>query len=350
VEHTPLELIDKLIACWNTWDSNEAYYLTVLAPSIVRADGSEHLMSDEQKIVQELRHLLSEAEWQQLPTLIAQRRANNLYDLASDREWAEALRESKRREDEERARQKKVEEAQIARKRALVARLKGRFESDYLSADGVLAADPDAELVIGAEYSALKSEFVQDWASRNLDQPLDSEQANAVAACGGDIQVAARAGSGKTRTLVARAIFLQKHCRVSLHALLLLAFNTKAAEEMKGRLAHALGGNLPQVMTFHALAYALAHPEETLMFDDPSTDQWGLSREVQEVINEHMRSKEHANHIRTLMLAHFREDWERIVDGRFQLTMDEFLAYRRALPRESLTAGCACIRYERGVG
>jgi DNA helicase-4 len=72
------------------------------------------------------------------------------------------------------------------------------------------------------------------------------------------------------------------------------------------------------------------------MFDDPSTDQWGLSREVQEVIDAHVRSKEHADRVRTLMLAHFREDWERIVDGRFELTMAEFLAYRRALPRESL--------------
>jgi DNA helicase IV len=36
------------------------------------------------------------------------------------------------------------------------------------------------------------------------------------------------------------------------------------------------------------------------------------------------------------MFAHFTEDWERIVEGRFQLTMDEFLASRRSLPRESL--------------
>lgn len=336
MEHTALERIDKLIACWNDWDSNEEYYLTILAPSIVRSDGSEHLLNNEQEIVAALRHLLSEAEWQQLPTLIAQRRVNNLNDLVSDRARAEAQRESERREDEERARRKEAEEAQIARKRALVARLKALFESDYLSADGVLAADPDAELVTGEEYGKLKSEFVQDWTSRNLRQPLDSEQASAVAASGGDIQVVARAGSGKTRTLVTRAIFLQKHCRVSPRALLLLAFNKKAAEEMKGRLAQALGEDLPHVMTFHALAYALVHPEETLMFDDASTDQFGLSREVQEVIDEHVRSKEHADRIRVLMLAHFREDWERIVDGRFQLTMDEFLAHRRALPRESL--------------
>lgn len=206
MEHTALELIDKLIACWNNWDSNEEYYLNVLASSIVRSDGSEHLMNNEQEIVAALRHLLSEAEWQQLPTLIAQRRANNLNELASDRERAEARRESKRREDQERARRKEAEEAQIGRKRALVARLKALFESDYLSADGVLAVDPDAELVTGEEYGKLKIEFVQDWTSRNLGQPLDSEQASAVAASGGDIQVVARAGSGKTEQSSCRSI------------------------------------------------------------------------------------------------------------------------------------------------
>jgi DNA helicase-4 len=80
----------------------------------------------------------------------------------------------------------------------------------------------------------------------------------------------------------------------------------------------------------------LSIPKEDLVFDDASADQLGLSREVQEVIDEHVRSEEHRDRIRNLMLAHFREDWERIVNGRFQMTMDEFLAHRRALPRESL--------------
>lgn len=248
---------------------------------------------------------------------------------------------SKRKEEEERKRKeeedrRKAEESRIARKKALVARLKEFFESDFLFADEVLAADPDAALVSDKECDELKTLFVREWAARELQVQLDLEQSAAVAATKGDIQVVARAGSGKTRTLVTRAIFLLKHCRVASRALLLLAFNKKAAEEMKGRLAQALGEDLPHVMTFHALAHALVHPEETLVFDDASANQLGLSREVQEVINEHLRSREYGNLIRDLMLAHFRDDWERIEDGRFQLTMDEFLAHRRALPRESL--------------
>ncbi|PLS83123.1 MAG: DNA helicase UvrD, partial [Actinobacteria bacterium] len=245
----------------------------------------------------------------------------------------EAELERNRREQQERC---EAEKARQAREKALVARLEDVFESDFLSADAIFAADPDAELVGDEEYGELKTSFVRRWAERELGQDLDLEQAAAVAATSGDVQVVARAGSGKTRTLVTRTIFLQKHCGVSPREIRLLAFNKKAADEMKGRLAEALGEDLPHVMTFHALAHALVHPEEDLVFDDASADQLGHSREVQEVIDEHVRSEEYGDRIRDLMLAQFRDDWERIVDGRFQLTMDEFLAHRRALPRESL--------------
>lgn len=329
LEHTAPALIDKLIACWSNWDYYEEYYLTVLAPSIVRSGCSAQLKPHEKKILTELRQVLSQGEWQQLPMLIAQRRDDKLKELDSAREQAKALEDAKRQ-------RRREEEARVARKRALVARLEDVFESDFLSADGVLAADPDAELLSVDEYDELKTSFVRDWAARELRQPLDSEQAAAVAAASGDIQVVARAGSGKTRTLVTRAIFLQKHCRVSPSKILLLAFNKKAAGEIKSRLTQTLGENLPHVMTFHALAHALVHPEEDLVFDDMSADQLGYSREVQEVIDKHVRSEEYGDRVRDLMLAHFREDWERIVDGRFQLTMDEFLAHRRELPRETL--------------
>jgi len=139
--------------------------------------------------------------------------------------------------------------------------LKDVFESDFLSADEAFAADPDADLLGEDEYQELKTRSVRDWSVRELQQPLDSEQAAAVAATMGDIQVVARAGSGKTRTLVARAIFLQKHCKVPPSEILLLAFNKKAAEEMKNRLARTLGENLPHVTTFHALARALVRPK-----------------------------------------------------------------------------------------
>ncbi len=192
MEHATLTLIDKLIAHWSNWDYYEEYYLNVLAPSIVHANGGTKLKGTEKEIVTALRRQLSDGEWQQLPTLIAQRR--------------EALREEKRERERREQERRLAEEARIVRKRALVARLKEVFESDFLSADGVLAADPDAELVSSDEYAELKTSFVRHLATRELGRNLDSEQAAAVAATSGDVQVLARAGSGKTRTFVTRAI------------------------------------------------------------------------------------------------------------------------------------------------
>ena len=57
---------------------------------------------------------------------------------------------------------------------------------------------------------------------------------------------------------------------------------------------------------------------------------------MQAVIDEHIRSWEHRGTIRDIMLAQFREDWEHITEGRFELAMEEFLEHRRSLPRKTL--------------
>lgn len=362
---TSIQLLDALIGHWCLWSENGDYYVNVLAPSIARGDGSQPLSDIDEAIVAELRRQLSAQEWQRLPALIVERRAHRLTELASDRDRARVDAESEQRAAEERAQREAEEEKErqaaeqerlrqeterrlatqraqqeaeklAARRRAVALWLNGIFESDFLNADPQFADHADSQLFTEDDFHGLKARFVQQWAARELKETLDIEQAAAVAAVRGDIQVVARAGSGKTRTLVTRAIFLQRHCKVSPRELLLLAFNSKAAAEMRGRLAKKLGEDLPHVMTFHALAYALVHPEEKLLVDDASADQLGLSRGIQDVIDEHIRSEEYRGYIRDLMLAHFRDDWEHIVDGRFHLSMDEFLAHRRALPRESL--------------
>jgi len=245
---------------------------------------------------------------------------------------AQQARERAKADEDERARASE----RAKRKEALVGRLRVAFEADFPAADEALAADPSRNLLTWHEYEKLKGQFVRAWAIRELRFNLDLDQATAIATAGGAIKVVARAGSGKTRTLTTRAAFLQMHCRVSPSELLLLAFNKDAAEEMKSRLRGVLGEDLPHVMTFHALAHALVHPEEDLLFDDPVAGARSLSRDVQEVIDQRLGSPDFGDHIRDLMLAHFREDWERIVDGRLEFAMDEFLTHRRALHRESL--------------
>jgi DNA helicase-4 len=303
-----------------------------------------------------LRSLLSPQQLELLPTLVELRlaeRANarvrrdeasarraeaarrreqrelELQKLERQRVAAAAAVEQRRREEEERR------TADLRpRRQALLARLGAAFEDQFLNADAVRARDPDASLLTDVEYAALKARFVKQWASRELDECLDDDQASAIAAVEGDIQVVARAGSGKTRTLVTRAVFLQRHCGVAAEELLLLAFNRKAAEEMRERLAARLGDAVPHVMTFHALAYAIVHPAERLLHDDPALNHMGLRREIQRVVHDYVANGgEQA--VRSLMISHFRESWDTAHDEQ-TASVAVKLELRRSVEGEAL--------------
>lgn len=372
------DLLGRLIRRWSAWETHETQYLTQLAPQIVRDEAK--LDDVERELVLSLRARMTDAEWQGLPSAIARRRAELVVEdetaqrqriaerEARDkaeadraRERAEAHRrrreteaanareqaaaERKRRETERgrqlaeetaRKRQLEREAAQRERRAGLMVRLRTAMDTDFLSIDSVLANDPDAGLLDPGGLDDAKARYVQEWASRELGETLDREQATAVAATGGDVLVTARAGSGKTRTLVSRALFLARHCGVPPRDLLLLAFNKDAADVMRARVAKVLKDEMPHVMTFHALAHALVHPEEDLIYDDASADQLVASRELQEIIDALIRFTASGPRIRDLMLANFRDDWERIETGGFHLEIDEFLKHRRSLPRQTL--------------
>ena len=353
-----LDLIDELMACWADWSGQEDYYLKVLAPSIVRSDDFRDLMSNERRIAQLLRNRMPPEDWQRLPEILFwRRRAQNKVHERMRKEEKERIRrleeerERKRKQEEARLRQLRKERELARRKeeerkhqqkqeqerwKKLVATLKNIFEQDFLSADDLFLKEyPSAPRHRHAAYSGLKAKFVSAWAKRELGENLDPEQASSAAAINGNVLVAARAGSGKTRTLITRAIFLQKHCGVSPRELLLLAFNRAAAKEMKSRLAVALGDDLPHIMTFHALAHALVKLEEKLLFDDEGAGQLGLSGKVQAIVEQHIESDYYIELIQELMLAYFREDWQRIVGGKL-LPAEGLIEHRRGLSRESL--------------
>jgi len=197
--------------------------------------------------------------------------------------------------------------------------------------------------ITSSEFEQANAAFVQDWVLKHTPPNKngivlapDNEQASVIGEVWKNIQVIARAGSGKTTTLVNRAFFLQKHCGIAPSEMLLLAFNKKAAEEMAERLDKKLNGNIPHTMTFHSLAYAIVHPEESILYDDPRGNQLSLSLAFQNIIDDHLRKPEFEVFIRDIMLAHFRSDWERIIQGGLNLSRDEMLHLRRSLPRESL--------------
>lgn len=195
-----------------------------------------------------------------------------------------------------------------------------------------------SDLVSEDEFNDLRRKFVREWVGDDPDWCLDDEQADAVAELGLHIQVTARAGSGKTRTLVARAIFQITHCRIPASDILILAFNKKAVEEIRDRLGKFLNEEqMPHVLTFHALAYRIVRPSEDLIFDEGETKESQVfSKIIQRIIDEGMRSGHLESALRSLMKERWECDLNRIVGMGFDLTQDEFLEFRAMMPSKTM--------------
>lgn len=221
--------------------------------------------------------------------------------------------------------------------------IRASFGADFLAADDIYKRG-SCECITQEEYDQEKAHFVQNWMAKqfqaNREQKgalPDDEQAVAIASTTGHVQLAARAGSGKTETVANRAVFLQKYCGVEPGEMMLLAFNRDAAKEMTERLKAKLGNApLPHVMTFHALAYALVPGAKSLLVNTSDGSDQSLNREFQHVLWDAMRQPGFEERVRHLMLAHFRGDWDIIVRGGLHLGRDEMLAYRRGLVSETL--------------
>ena len=117
---------------------------------------------------------------------------------------------------------------------------------------------------------------------------LNDAQRNAVANPAKNLLVLAGAGSGKTRVLVHRVVWLVQAEGISPFSILAVTFTNKAAREMRGRIEALLGqpsGGM-WVGTFHGLAHRLlrSHWQEAGLIEDfqilDSDDQLRLIKRV----------------------------------------------------------------------
>ncbi|MGC9006529.1 MAG: ATP-dependent helicase [Sulfurihydrogenibium sp.] len=83
---------------------------------------------------------------------------------------------------------------------------------------------------------------------------LNERQKEAVLHFDSPLLVLAGAGSGKTKVITHKIMYLVKHFHIPLGRILAITFTNKAAEEMKERVEKALGERPQWVMTFHSFA------------------------------------------------------------------------------------------------
>ena len=301
------------------WSVNYNYIFNTLLPNVIKRNYDHiELTEKEKEAFDRLQEHLTSSEW------------NNLSDLIHNCIHQKTVRSEndKKFEVEEEARLKVEED----RKKSLIEDLFRCFEDNFLNSD-VVYKKQFSMVFSKEEFEAKKISYVRKWIKTHTGNDIDSEQARAVGSLDKNIQVVARAGSGKTATIINRAIFLHKHLGIPEDQIILVAFNKKAQEEMEQRLAKYFD-KPPLAVTFHALAYRIVNPLEDIIFDgDGSSKQ---SHIFQGIIDDYLRNDIHESELRKIMLRHFKNELDVIAGGKYDQNEAEFLEYRRSLSYQTL--------------
>ena len=109
----------------------------------------------------------------------------------------------------------------------------------------------------------LKTDAPMNVETKRWIESLNDRQREAVLAGDGPVLVVAGPGTGKTRTLTVRLAYLLAERHVAPEALLAMTFTTRAAREMRERLARLIGSQADRVFlgTFHSFCFQLLKAE-----------------------------------------------------------------------------------------
>ena len=144
---------------------------------------------------------------------------------------------------------------------------------------------------------------VQTAASDTLRNPLTNEQAEAVATDEDATLVLAGAGTGKTSVIVGKVAHLVRNQGVSPDEVLVLAFNNKAADEIRGRLKGDLSA--AHVHTFHSFGYrVIAESESAPTISKLAEDGLALRRAVDAIIGELLNDPEQSKAVIDFIIYH----------------------------------------------
>ena len=136
---------------------------------------------------------------------------------------------------------------------------------DKLCQYDFIGADKISNALDRQSYETIKAKYVKQWFEQHVYEDgrayvLDEQQVLAVLNDNKNTIVTARAGSGKTRTLVAKVVYLAAKYNIKPDELLVFVFNKKASDEINERLekitvdGKQIFYNPEIATTFHAFA------------------------------------------------------------------------------------------------
>ena len=144
---------------------------------------------------------------------------------------------------------------------------------------------------------------VQTSAFETLRNPLTNEQAEAVATDEDATLVLAGAGTGKTSVIVGKVAHLVRNEDVSPDEVLVVAFNRKAADEIRGRLKGDLSA--AHVHTFHSFGRrVIAESESAPTISKLAEDDLALKRAVDTIIGELLNDPEQSKAVIDFIVYH----------------------------------------------
>ncbi|HZH62380.1 MAG TPA: ATP-dependent helicase [Metabacillus sp.] len=117
-----------------------------------------------------------------------------------------------------------------------------------------------------------------------LGIPLDMEQKEAVTTTEGPLLILAGAGSGKTRVLTTRALYMIEEKKISPTSMMLVTFTAKAAKEMQQRLlanSSIQASKLNQLVigTFHSIFYKILLHHDREKWNSARLLKWDWQKE-----------------------------------------------------------------------
>ncbi len=189
-------------------------------------------------------------------------------------------------------------------------------------------------VVEAGAYEQSKAEHLIDYFHSRRVRKIDHYKGLALAKLCGNVLVTARAGSGKTTLLTHLTSLLVDRYGVDPHAILVLAFNRKAAQEIGRRIVADL--QLPKfanARTFHSLAFQVVRPTTKILYDNnDETFAADLSQFVQDVLRRINKNSAFWKKMHTV----FRAELQELERSGSLLSNSDYLMFRRNLSHITL--------------